>query len=197
LRLRRICKGVHRVPYLGRKTAPVFLSVLGVFAAERGDAACLYGLSPLTPDEGPLQPSATPSRQARMLDVSSHMPQIKSCCRADTGLVRPAGSRRVVSEPKGRPQCRRGRDCPGVSGLPVPQTPSEKTECTDDKVVSNRAPAVRLRNGRALWRKDKQRREPARCGDCDLRFLFPQSSQHLPFPFRNARVEVGPTVMEG
>jgi hypothetical protein len=84
---------------------------------------------------------------------------------------------------------------------PVPgpdlQTSNGNTELKDDEVVSNRTLPFHRCGVRAPGRKTKQRLEPARCGDCDLRFLFPQGSRHLPFPFLNARVEVGPTVKEG
>ena len=66
-----------------------------------------------------------------------------------------------------------------------------------DVVVSNRILPSLGSGVRAPWRKNTQRLEPARCRDCTLQFLFPQGSRHLPFPFSNARVEVGPTVMEG
>lgn len=151
LDLRRMRKGVRGVSCLDLETAPAFLCVLGGRAAQTRDAARQHGFSSSVPNEGPVQPSITPSEKVRTFDVPPQMPQ----------------------------------------------TPGEKTESTEDRVVSDRTLAVRLRNVRALWRKDRQRLEPARCCDCDLRFLFPQNSQHLPFPFRNARVEVGRTVMEG
>ncbi len=80
---------------------------------------------------------------------------------------------------------------------PNAQIPHEKAEHTDGRVVSNRTVPSQPRGMRASWKTDKQRLEPARCCDCTLQLLFPQGSQPLPFPFRNARVEVGRTVMEG
>jgi hypothetical protein len=84
---------------------------------------------------------------------------------------------------------------------PIPgpdlQPSNENAELKDDEVVSNRTLPFHRCGVRAPGRKTKQRLEPARCGGCDLRFLFPQGSRHLPFPFFNARVEVGPTVKEG
>jgi hypothetical protein len=75
--------------------------------------------------------------------------------------------------------------------------PNANATLKDDEVVSNRTLPFHRCGVRAPGRKTKQRLEPARCGDCDLRFLFPQGSRHLPFPLLNARVEVGPTVKEG
>ena len=80
---------------------------------------------------------------------------------------------------------------------PGTPTPKAQAKLKDDKVVSNRTLPFHRCGVRAPGRKTEQRLEPARCGDCDLLFLFPQDSRHLPFPFLNARVEVGPTVMEG
>lgn len=76
------------------------------------------------------------------------------------------------------------------------QTPV-KTTLYMDVVVSSRILPSHHCGVRAPRRKNTQRLEPARCCDCTLQFLFPQGSRHLPFPFSNARVEVGPTVMEG
>jgi len=90
---------------------------------------------------------------------------------------------------------------PQAQSRPIPsldlQTSDAKAKLKDDKVVSNRTLPFHRCGVRAPGRKTKQRLEPARCGDCNLRFLFPQGSRHLPFPFLNARVEVGPTVKEG
>jgi hypothetical protein len=77
------------------------------------------------------------------------------------------------------------------------QSPDANATLKDDEVVSDRTLPFHRCGVRAPGRKTEQRLEPARCGDCDLRFLFPQGSRHLPFPFLNARVEVGPTVKEG
>jgi len=86
----------------------------------------------------------------------------------------------------------------GVRGSQaVSQTPVQKADHRDVVVVSNRILPSRHCGVRAPWRKNMQRLEPARCCDCTLQFLFPQGSRHLPFPFTNARVEVGRTVMEG
>jgi len=86
----------------------------------------------------------------------------------------------------------------GVQGSQaVPQIPHEQTQYMDVVVVSNRKLPSHHCGVRAPRRKNTQRLEPARCCDCTLQFLFPQGSRHLPFPFSNARVEVGRTVMEG
>jgi len=42
--------------------------------------------------------------------------------------------------------------------------------------------------------KRRQRFNPGRCRDCDLRFSFPQSSRCLPFLSHDARVEMGRSV---
>lgn len=77
------------------------------------------------------------------------------------------------------------------------QTPDKQARHRDVMVVSNRMLPSHHCGVRAPRGKNKQRLEPARCGDCTLQFLFPQGSRFLPFPFSNARVEVGRTVMEG
>lgn len=80
---------------------------------------------------------------------------------------------------------------------PDAQAPGEKAEHMDVMVVSNRIVPSHQCGMRASWRTDKQRPEPEPCRDCALQFPFPQGSRHLPFPFGNARVKVGRTVMEG
>lgn len=80
---------------------------------------------------------------------------------------------------------------------PNAQTPGENAEHMDGTVVSHRAVPSQPCGMRASWKTDRQCREPARCCDCTLQFLFPHGSRPLPFLFRNARVEVGRTVMEG
>ena len=44
--------------------------------------------------------------------------------------------------------------------------------------------------------KTRQRFNPGRCHDCDLRFSFPRSSRHLPFMPCDARVEMGQSAGE-
>jgi len=80
---------------------------------------------------------------------------------------------------------------------PDTRTPGKQAKHMDVMVVSNRMLPSHHCGVRAPRGKNKQRLEPARCCDCTLQFLFPQGSRSLPFPFSNARVEVGRTVMEG
>ena len=51
-----------------------------------------------------------------------------------------------------------------------------------------------VRKAPVRWTKRWQRFNPGRCHDCDLRFSFPRSRM-LPFSSRDARVEMGRSVM--
>jgi hypothetical protein len=146
--------------------------------ADRPQASCGSPPQQVHTDH-PLSPTsrATPRGLFRPGTVN-----VYTACGALTGPARRAAKR------PGGVYSRDARPAPGRHGA----TGSHGTD--NPAGYCNILPLCALR---ASWRRDFQRLEPARCCTCDLRFSFPLSSQHLPFPSRNARVEVGRTVMEG
>jgi hypothetical protein len=142
---------------------------MGVIAVEAHELACLYGFSNLSSAGESARLPIPWSDGTRTLTAAHDIAQARPC----------------------------RRRCPEAVAPPDVQNPGGKTVCTDDTVVRNRILPVHNCGARAPWRKSKQRLTSARCGDCHLRFLFPQGSRHLPFPFSDARVEMGRTVMEG
>jgi len=141
---------------------------MGVIAVEAHELACLYDFSTLSCAGKPAHLPVSRSDGTRTLNAAQDIVQTKPCCR-----------------------------CPEAFAPPDVQNPGGKTVCMEVTVVTNRMRPVHNCGARAPWRKSKQRLLSARCGDCHLRFLFPQGSRHLPIPFSAARVEMGRTVMEG
>lgn len=167
--LPRVRRDVRGAPRDYRTIATAYPPVaMGVIAVEAHELACLYGFSNLSS-----------AGESARLPVS-----------------RPDGPR-SLNAVQGIAQTTSCRRCPEAVAPPDVQNPGGKTVCTDDTVVRNRILPVHNCGARAPWRKSKQRLTSARCGDCHLRFLFPQGSRHLPFPSSDARVEMGRTVMEG
>ena len=197
MNLRRNRKGLQGGASRYVKATPAIHSVWGVIAAEVSRAAQAYDFR--SPVSGPHSArSSARWVQAHAPATRSYVPRTRGFPLTCPDLVGSPGRHGAPGAgPRRRQESRCGRSRPGASSSPQVQTPSENTESTDGKVVSSRGLPARLHDVRALWRRSGRRSKPARCCGCDVPLLFPQSSQHLPFAFLNARVEVGRTVMEG
>jgi hypothetical protein len=172
--LLKVYREVRGMPGVQEKPSPDYPPAMGGVARELRTAAKLGGSSP-------------PISQTDLCQ--------SSCPDSADG----AGSLANMMQWNGLSLCRARRRSPGVGMMSRPdrQALNGEADRTDGKVVLTRMRPVHRLGVRAPWRKSKRRLVPARRGDCTLRFFFPQGSRHLPFPFRNARVEVGRTVMEG
>ena len=73
-------------------------------------------------------------------------------------------------------------------------SPGRQAQHMDVKVACNRTLPFHRCGKRASWRTGRQRPVSARCCDANRPFSFLHGSR--PIPFHNARVEVGPSVME-
>lgn len=188
--LLRACKEVRGMPSDSRKASPARPSAMGAAPAEPNAAASLSGTGSNPPRVRP----------ASAMHVSQTMPKVipsRSCRHSRPDSVECTESRKPVTRREGSLSLRCGCSGDGLVARPGMQTPGKQAQHTDVTVVFNRTLPFHRCGKRAPWRTGKQRLEPARCCDCSLQFLFLHGSRHLPFPFRNARVEVGPAVMEG
>lgn len=195
--LRRIRKGVRRGPRVDGTTTAVSFFAMGVVAAETCGAAHLDGFGRLRPGVGATGLSLGRSKAPRLSEVTSRIFRgrffhLWGCWPA--ALANPV---RAAAESQGPCESREGPRIPDHLACLDGQTPSENTDNTEERVVSSRTAPARHQGVRARWRNSKRRDDLARCGGGHLGWLFPQSGQHLPFPLRNARVEVGRLVMEG
>lgn len=192
----RVCKDVRGVPRACRRTGAVRQSAMGVAAVKARHTARLHGFCSVLPGRGTSQwriPSshAVQRSQAACPAARAQTVRLSRPDSADT-----AGS--ALTRRKEFLPLRLRAFNPGVTWHPKAQTPRATAQNMDVVVVSHRILPSQHCGERAPWRRKKmQRLEPDRCDDFALQFLFPQGSRHLPFPFSNARVEVGRTVMEG
>ena len=192
--LLRVCKDVRGAPAC-RKTRPARQSAMGVAAVRAHDTACLHGFYSVLPDRGTSQWMIPSSPGMQTLQAAGQAARAGSVRLSRPDSAGCAGS--VVMQWKVSSPLRYSSSGPGATRCPDVLTPRAKAHNKDVMVVSNRILPSNHCGVRAPRRKNKQRLEPTRCGDFALQFLFPQGSRHLPFPFSNARVEVGRTVMEG
>ena len=188
---------MRRGPRVGYRTTPVSFFAMGVVAAETCEAAHLDDVAGLWPRAGATWPSVWSSKKPPLPEVTPGMSRERSSHVSGGRSVALARLAHVAAE---LPRSSAGRhgscvDDP-LASLPR-KTPNENAHDRNDEVVSIRPAPVRYQGGRAPWRTDRQHGHVVRCYDGHLRLLFPQSGQHLPFPLRNARVEVGRLVMEG
>jgi hypothetical protein len=195
--LLRVCKEVRGASGACRRTGPARQSAMGVAAVNAHDTACLHGFHSVWPDRGKSQWMIRSSHGVQAPDASGRDDRAGSVRFSHPDSAYRAGS--IVAQ-RGKPsQSRHDSSIYGAPGRPEAWTPRANAQNMDVVVVSNRILPSQHCGVRAPRRKSTQRLEPARCGDFALQFLFlfPQGSRHLPFPFSNARVEVGRTVMEG
>jgi len=169
MELPRVCTDVRGAPRDHGRIAAACLPAMGVIAVEAHNTACLRGFSNVSSDGDSAYLPALRPGGSPVLNAAHSFGQARPCRHRRSEAVAP----------------------------PEVQSPGGKTVRMEDTVVTNRTYPVHNVGARAPWRKNRQRLTSARCCDCNLRFLFPQGSRHLPFPFSNARVEVGRTVMEG
>jgi hypothetical protein len=194
--LLRVCKDVRGASRTCRKTGAARQSAMGVAAVKARETACLHGFCSVLPGRGTSQwriPSshAVQRSQAVWPAARTLTARLSRPDSADTAASAPATRKEFLP-------LRVGAFNPGVTWHPKAQTPRATAQNMDVVVVSHRILPSQHCGERAPWRrKKKQRLEPDRCDDFALQFLFPQGSRHLPFPFSNARIEVGRTVMEG
>jgi hypothetical protein len=194
--LLRVCKDVCGVPRACRRTGPARQSAMGVGAVNARDTACLHGFRSVLPGRGTSQWTIPSSHTVQTLQAAWQVDRAETVRLSRPDSAHCAES--ALTQRRALPPLRYGAFNPGVTGHPQAQTPRAIAQNMDVVVVSHRILPSQHCGERAPWRrKNKQRLEPARCGDFALQFLFPQGSRHLPFPFSNARVEVGRTVMEG
>lgn len=197
MKLGRIRKGVRRGPRVGHRTTPVSFFAMGVAAAETHEAAHLDDIVALGSRTGATWPSVWLSRKPPLPEVTPGMSRERS---SSVWGGRPAALARLGRVAAERPRSNAGRHGSCVDEPLVPlhrRTPNENAHNRNDEVVSIRPAPVRHQGQPAPWRTDRQRGHVVRCYDGHLRLLLPQRGQHLPFPLRNARVEVGRLVMEG
>jgi hypothetical protein len=194
--LLRVCKDVRGLPRACRKTGAARQSAMGVAAVNGRDTTCLHGFHSVLPGRG-TSPWMIPSSHAGQSSQAVwQVPRAETVRLSHLGSADEAGS--ALTQRKAMPALRYGALNPGVTWHPQAQTPRATAQNMDVVVVSHRILPSQHCGERAPWRrKNEQRLEPDRCHDFALQFLFPQGSRHLPFPFSNARVEVGRTVMEG
>lgn len=192
----RVCKDVRGVPRGCWRTVAARQSAMGVGAVNARDKACLHGCRSEMPGRGTSQwmiPSSHAGQSAHAVRQGSRVQTVRL---SHLDSVDQAES--ALTQRKAVPALRYGALKPGVTWHPKAQTPRATAQNMDVVVVSHRILPSQHCGERAPWRrKNEQRLEPDRCHDFALQFLFPQGSRHLPFPFSNARVEVGRTVMEG
>jgi hypothetical protein len=196
--LLRVCKDVRGVPRSCRRTGPARQSAMGVAAVNARDTACLHGFHSVWFAQDPSQRMIPSSHAVRMSQAAWQTARAETARLSRLDSAHGAGF--ALTRRKGFPPVRHRAFHPGVTWHPQAQTPRANAQNMDVMVVSSRKLPSQDCGVRAPRRRmNTQRLEPDRCTDYALQFLFlfPQGSRHLPFPFSNARVEVGRTVMEG
>ena len=193
--VRRIRNGLRWALFVERNATMGPARALGLFAVHSTDGADQRGFSPRVLAD-------RPASMCVFLPERVHTPEQLSAASQATprGLFRPGpvnvlNACGVLTEPARRAAKRPGGVFPQSALSTHSDGRDRGSRWASRTAGSGNAPPFECL--RASRRSDIQCLEPARCCDCDLRFSFPPSSQHLPFPSRNARVEVGRTVMEG
>lgn len=193
--VRRIRNGLRRALFVERNATTGPARALGLQAAHSTGGADQRGFSARVLADRPVSACVFPPGRVHTPEPLSPASQATPRGLFHPGPVKVLNACGAPTEPARRAAKRPG----GV----FPQSPLSTHSYGYDNGSQGTSRAAGLRNvpphgfWRASWRRDIQCLEPARCCNCDLRFAFPLSSQHLPFPSRNARVEVGRTVMEG
>ena len=194
--LLRVCKDVRGVPHACRRTGAARQSAMGVAAVKARDKACLHDVRSVVPGRGTSQWRIPSSHAVRSPQLVQPVARTQTVRLSHTDSADEAGTARRAH--KALRRVRSGAFNPGVTWHPQAQTPRATAQNMDVVVVSHRIlPSQHCGERAPRRRMNQQRLEPDRCDDFALQFLFPQGSRHLPFPFSNARVEVGRTVMEG
>lgn len=188
--LRRMRKGVRAAPGEDRQGTSAVQSHPEATAPTRSQASDTPRVRPESPDP----------RHAR---------QAASLCREHIQLVL---SRILQHEPDGRPDCGslHQANLDGAPAVPESPRPHRRVPGVPDPSSRRSSPAAgretadpdsdtrcRRDGAPAMEERSRTRSVPKGCDPRDRPFRLPQHSQHLPFPFRNTRVEVGRPVMEG
>lgn len=194
--LRRMRNGVRSAPSEDRHRRPAFDPILGAPTPARFDAPDAEVLRSGRTDPPDTQPPAALCRHhllvvlSRILQPASNHPlPLGSMPPAtpDGGGAAPESGRADRSAcPRPRPSSRQHSLVPGA------KTKCGKSHARSDMRLETRGDGARVIEQQSGTRSPATGGAPGRPTD-----PLSQPSQHLPFPFRNARVEVGRTVMEG
>jgi len=192
---RRIRKGMRAAPGEDRPRTPTFHANPGVVASARSHGPDAPRVRSESPDPQSRQEAASLCREHILL-VLSRILQREPGDRPDPGALQSARPDGAATAPSSaRPD--QPVDCaPFSSSARRSPAAHKQTECPDSDAGSrqrmcgrcDRAPATEKRSRKCSIPRGRRMHDP--------QFLFPQPSQHLPFPFHNTRVEVGRTVME-
>jgi hypothetical protein len=194
--LRRMRNGVRSAPSEDRHRRPAFDSTLGVSTPADSDAQDAQDLRSRRTDQSCEQPSAASCRH-HLLVVLTRILQGGPDHLSHPGSAPP-------TRPDGGGTASQRGHADGTA-CPRPQRPSRQHSLAPGQAAkrgthhagSDMRLAARGDGARVIEpqsRKDAAASDPTTKRRADL---LSQTSQHLPFPFRNARVEVGRTVMEG
>ena len=177
--VRRIRNGLRWATFVERNATTSPARALGLQAVHSTGGADQRGFSPRVLADRPVSACVFPPERVHTTRQLSPASQVTPRGLFRPGPVKALNACGVPTEPARRAEKRPG----GVLPQPVLSTRSYGR----DRGSQGTSRAAGLRNvlphgcWRASRRRDIQCPEPARCCNCDLRFTFPLSRQHLPF----------------